>query len=151
MGGQAMLLKIGITALLIIGWHFPTTFFVPSGPPYEKGWIIWPFGQRSKPALDVLPGVLAPTALPATGATPTLALVAAGLASLAFLVAIAGVWGFIVPPAWWQPMVLFGAAASAVLFAIYFSPFAIVPLVVDAIAVFLVLYRSGALLQLSTP
>lgn len=139
-----MLLKIGLTALLIVGWHFPTTFFVPSGSPHEKGWIIWPFGQRSKPALDAMPGVLAPASLPATG-TPTVALVAAALASLAFLVAIAGVWGFVVPPMWWQPMVIFGAAASAVLFAIYFSPFAIVPLIVDALAVFLVLYQSGSL------
>jgi hypothetical protein len=145
-----MLLKIGITALLIIGWHFPTTFFVPGGPPYEKGWIIWPFGQRSTPAVAALPGVIAPAALPAAG-TPTVALAAAALASLAFLVAIAGVWGFVVPPTWWQPMVLFGAASSAVLFAIYFSPVAIVPLFVDAIAIFLVLYQRGSLLELSTP
>lgn len=145
-----MLLKIGLTALLIVGWHFPTTFFVPGGSPHEKGWIIWPFGQQSKPALDAMPGVLAPASLPATGA-PTVALVAAALASLAFLVAIAGVWGFVVPPIWWQPMVIFGAAASAVLFAIYFSKFAIVPLIVDALAVFLVLYQSGSLVQLSTP
>lgn len=145
-----MLLKIGVTALLIIGWHFPTTFFVPGGPPYEKGWIIWPFGQQSKPALDAVPGVLAPVALPATG-TPTLALAAAGLASLASLVAIAGVWGFVVPPVWWQPMVIVGAAASAVLFAIYFSPLAILPLIVDAIAAFLVLYQGGSLVEPSTP
>jgi hypothetical protein len=145
-----MLLKIGLTALLIIGWHFPTTFFVPGAPPHEKGWIIWPFGQQTKPALDALPGVLAPAALPATG-TATVALVAAGLASVAFLVALAGVWGFVVPPAWWEPMVILGAAASAVLFAIYFSPFAIVPLIVDAIAVFLVLYQSGSLVELATP
>jgi len=125
---RTMLLKIGITALLAIGWHFPTTFFVPGGPPYEQGWSIWPFGRQSKPALDMLPGVLAPTALPATG-TPTLALVAAGLASLTFLVAIAGLWGFIVPPTWWQPM----------------------PLIVDALAVFVVLYQSGSLVQVSTP
>jgi len=34
--------------------------------------------------------------------------------------------------------VLFAAAASAVLFAIYFSPLAIMPLIVDAIVVFLI-------------
>ena len=145
-----MLLKIGITALLIVGWHFPTTFFVPGGPPYEKGWLIWPFGRQTQPAIDALPGVIAPTALPATG-VPTLALIAAGLASFAFLVAIAGVWGFVVPPAWWPPMVLVAAAASAVLFTVYFSPLAIVPLVVDAIAVWLALSQSDALTQVATP
>jgi hypothetical protein len=145
-----MLLKIGITALLIIGWHFPTTFFLPGGPPYEKGWLIWPFGRQTQPAIDALPGVIAPSALPATG-TPTIALIAAGLASLAFLFAIAGVWGFVVPPTWWQPMVLFAAAASAVLFTIYFSPLAIVPLLVDALAVWLVLSQSDAVMKGVTP
>jgi hypothetical protein len=144
-----MLLKIGITALLVAAWHFPTTFFVPGGAPYEKGWIIWPFGSQTKPTIDALPGVIAPTALPASG-SPTLALAAAGLASVAFLVAIAGVWGFVVPPTWWQPLVLFAAAASAVLFTIYFSPLAIVPLTVDAVAAFLVLYQGGSLVEPAT-
>jgi hypothetical protein len=145
-----MLLKIGITALLIVGWHFPTTFFFPGGPPYEKGWLIWPFGRQTEPATRALPGVIAPKALPATG-SPTIALIAAGLASFAFLVAIAGVWGFVVPPTWWQPMVVFAAAASGVLFTIYFSPLAIIPLVVDMIAVWLALSQSDALTQLATP
>ena len=145
-----MLLKVGLTALLIVGWHFPTTFFVPGGPPYEKGWIIWPFGQQTRPAFDAMPGVIAPVTLPATG-TPTLALFAAGLSSMAFIAAIAGVWGFIVPPTWWEPMVLFASAASAVLFAIYCSPLAIMPLIVDAIVVFLIVYQGGALVEPSTP
>jgi len=145
-----MLLKIGLSALLIIGWHFPTTFFVPGGAPHERGWLIWPFGRQSRPALDALPGVIAPAGLPATTSL-SVALVAAGLASVAFLVALAGVWGFVVPPDWWRPMVVLAAAASAALFTIYFSPLAIVPLAVDAIAVFLVLYESGSLVQLATP
>lgn len=139
-----MLLKIGITALLIVGWHFPTTFFAPGGPPYERGWLIWPFGRRTQPAIDALPGVIAPKTPSATG-SPTIALIAAGLASFAFLVAIAGVWGFVVPPTWWQPMVVFAAAASGVLFTIYFSRLAIIPLVVDVIAVWLALSQSDAL------
>jgi hypothetical protein len=94
--------------------------------------------------------VIAPSALPASG-SPTIAFVAAGLASVAFLVAIAGLWGFVVPPGWWQPMVLFAAAASAILFTIYFSPLAILPLVVDAIAVLLALSQSDALEHLATP
>jgi hypothetical protein len=145
-----MLLKIGITALLIVGWHFPTTFFVPGGPPHEKGRLIWPFGRQTRPAIGALPGVIAPNALPATG-SPTIALMTAGLASFAFLVAIAGVWGFVVPPSWWQPLVLLASAASAALFTIYFSPRAILPLVVDAIAVWLALSQSDGLTRLATP
>ena len=48
-------------------------------------------------------------------------------------------------------MVLLAAAASAVLFTIYFSPLAIVPLFIDAIAVWLVLSQGDALTQLATP
>lgn len=145
-----MLMKIGITALLIVAWHFPTTFFVPGGPPYEKGWLIWPFGQQTKPAIEALPGLIAPSALPAS-ASLTLALAAAGLASFAFLVAIAGVWGFVIPPSWWQPLAVFAAAASAVLFTIYFSPLAILPLVVDAMAIWLALSQAPALTEVATP
>ncbi len=62
-----------------------------------------------------------------------MALAAAGVASLAFIVAAGALWGFVVPPAWWQPALLVGAAASLVLFLVYMSPLAIIPLVVDLI------------------
>lgn len=143
-------MKIGLTALLIVAWHFPTTFFVPGGPPYEKGWLIWPFGQQTKPAIDALPGLIAPSTLPANG-SPTLALAAAGLASFAFLVAIAGVWGFVIPPTWWQPLAVFAAVASAVLFAIYFSPLAILPLLVDAIAIWLAISQVPTVIEVAAP
>ena len=45
----------------------------------------------------------------------------------------------------------FASAASALLFAIYFSPLAIMPLIVDAIVVFLIVYQGGALVEPSTP
>jgi hypothetical protein len=48
-------------------------------------------------------------------------------------------------------MVGFAAAASGVLFTIYFSRLAIIPLVVDVIAVWLALSQSDALAQLATP
>ena len=36
--------RIVVTILLIVAWHFPTTFFVPQEAPNDHGWLIWPFG-----------------------------------------------------------------------------------------------------------
>jgi hypothetical protein len=124
------MLRIIATALLFLAWHFPTTFFVPAGSPYEKGWIVWPFGQQTRPAFDALTGVLAPAAVTATG-QPTVAMVAAGIASLAFIVATGALWGIVVPTSWLQPSLLVGACASLVLFLVYMSPLALIPLIVD--------------------
>ncbi len=124
------MLRIGATVLLIVAWHFPTTFFVPAGSPYEKGWLVWPFGQQTRPAFDALTGVIAPSVPAATG-TPTLAMVAAGVASLAFLVALAALWGIVVPASWWQIAAVLGASSSVLLFLVYASPLALIPLLVD--------------------
>ena len=126
------MLRIAATLLVFLAWHAPTTFFVPAGPPNEKGWIVWPFGQQTRPAFDALTGVLAPAVPTATG-TPTVALVAAGIASLSFIVAGLALWGFLVPASWWTPALVAGAVCSVVLFVIYLSPVALIPLLVDAV------------------
>ena len=89
--------RIAVTILLMIAWHFPTTFFVPQDAPNERGWLIWPFGRASTPVLDGLQGAIAP-ASPAALGSRTLAMVAAGLASIAFVVAIAALWGIVTRP-----------------------------------------------------
>jgi hypothetical protein len=132
--------KIAVTILLVIAWHFPTTFFVPAGPPNEKGWIIWPFGQQSKPLLDFAQGILAP-ATPTATQNPTVALAAAGIASLAFLTAMASLWGMVIPSEWFRPATTVGAAASAIAFVIYLGPWALIPLAVDAVVLWGVLVQ----------
>jgi hypothetical protein len=62
-------------------------------------------------------------------------LVAASVASLAFLVALAAVWGIVVPSSWWPVAAMIGATASVLLFAIYLSPLALIPLLADAVLV----------------
>lgn len=126
------MLRIAATLLVFLAWHGPTTFFVPSGPPHEDGWVFWPFGQQSRPVIDAFVGVLAPDKVTATG-QPTVALVAAGFASLAFIGAGLALWGLLVPSAWWTPALVVGAVSSIVLFAIYLSPLAVIPFVVDAL------------------
>lgn len=128
--------RIVLSVLLFLLWHFPTTFFVPAGEPYARGWLAWPFGRESKPVLSAFEGVIAPASLaqPTSNGAPTLALVAAGLASLSLILAAAALWGIVVPSDWLRPLVVAGASLSAVLFAVYLGPWAIVPLAIDAIA-----------------
>ncbi len=41
------MVRVAITILLMVAWHFPTTFFVPQDAPNDHGWLIWPFGKAS--------------------------------------------------------------------------------------------------------
>ena len=128
-----MLVKIAITILLIIAWHFPTTFFAPGGtgvPAGDTGTVIWPFGRASSPALAGVPGFVAPSSLTSV-LSPSVAMAAAGIASLAFLLALLSLWGFVIPADWRRPAAIVGSVASIVLFLIYIGPWAILPIAVD--------------------
>jgi hypothetical protein len=123
--------RIVVTILLMVAWHFPTTFFAPATAPNEHGWLVWPFGRASSPAFEGLTGAIAPST-PAALGSPTIAMAAAGLASLALIVAIAGLWGIVIPADWWRPAAIVGALSSMVLFSIYLSPLSVIPMLVDA-------------------
>lgn len=117
--------------LIFLAWHFATTFFVPAAGGQARGGIAWPFGRSSRPFLISLRG-LAPPSVP--GYPPvTAALTLAGIASLAFMTALAALFGFLVPTAVWAPAVVLGALASGMLFVLYIGRWALVPLAVDAL------------------
>lgn len=136
--------------LLFLGWHFATTYFMPSNGPHSRGSIVWPFGRDSRPLIAGWRGILAPNVLPADPA-PTAAMALAGVASAAFLLALAGSFGLLVPPAWWRAIVVIAAAASSALFLLYLGPRAVVPLVVDAALLWGVLVRNWGVSALASP
>lgn len=139
-GSDSNPMTVWLTAgLVFLAWHFATTFFVPAPAARSQGWLIWPFGRESRPALAVLRG-FAPRMPPAEPA-PTIALVLAGLASLGFLVGLGGLLGIIVPTSWWIPAVIVASLASTGLFTIYLGPWAMLPLLVDAVLLWGVLLR----------
>jgi hypothetical protein len=135
------MLRIVVTILLLVAWHFPTTFFVPQDGPNDHGWLIWPFGKASTPVVDGLQGFIAPST-PTAVTSPTLAMVAAGISSLAFIIAIASLWGIVIPSDWWRPAAVIGSVGSIVLFVIYLSPLSIIPLVADVAVLWGVLIAS---------
>jgi hypothetical protein len=57
------------------------------------------------------------------------------------LVALGALFGVVVPLEWWRPTVVLASAASGVLFLLYLDPWALIPLLVDAVLVWGVLVR----------
>ena len=148
-----MIVKIAMTALLIVAWHFPTTFFVPGGtgqPAADGGSLIWPFGRGSGPLLAGVPGFVAPPSM-TSFTSPSVAMAAAGIASLAFLLALFSLWGVVIPADWWRPAAIVGSVASIVLFVIYLGPLAIVPLAVDLVVLWGVLIQGWTQSTFTTP
>ena len=130
-----MVIKIAITILLMLAWHFPTTFFVPGGtgqPTSDAGSLIWPFGRASSPVLAGVPTFVAPGSM-TSFTSPSVAMAAAGIASLAFLLALFSLWGVVIPAEWWRPAAIVGSVASIVLFLIYLGPWAIIPIAIDLV------------------
>jgi len=113
-----------VTVLLLVGAHFSLTAFAPAAE--GKRWAGWPFGVDSKSVLSVLGG------LPRQGGAITALL--AGVAGLGFLAAVVGLlFGVIVPADYWRALVTVSAAASILLYALYFGPLSLLPIALDVV------------------
>ena len=63
----------------------------------------------------------------------------AGIAVLAFFLALLAIFGLWVPVAWWSSLVLVGVASSTVVLVLHPSPWIVVPLLVNAVLAWVVL------------
>lgn len=113
-----------VLVLLLAAAHLALTPFAP-GP---KAWIGWPFAVDSKSWLSVIGGLPSQSG----GLVTTLL---AGIAGAGLLVAAAGLFWNFIPAQWWPAIVLVSAAASGLLYVLYFGVYAIVPLVLDLVLV----------------
>jgi hypothetical protein len=94
----------------------------------------WPFAADSKPWLGAVGG------LPAHSGSFVTTLLA-GLAGLGFLVAALGLFWSGIPSTWWPVLVLVAAAASILLYVLYFGIWAILPLLLDAVLLLGIIFR----------
>lgn len=126
---------IALLVLLLLGAHFSFTALVPlqagDAPPpwWVGGRLLWPFAEETDTLLlsgDTLNAV-----------TPILAI----LAGLCFLLAAAALLRWRVPAQWFRWLVLAGAVFSIVLQVVWFTGWAVLPLVVDAILLWAVVGR----------
>lgn len=116
---------IGILVMLLLGAQLNLTALVPAArgqaaPPWWVGGrLIWPFGLDTATLLhgDALNTL-----------TPLLAIASAAL----LLMAAAALLQWIVPASWFPWLVAAGAVCSIVLQVVWISPWAVLPLLVDA-------------------
>lgn len=114
-----------IFILLLLGAQLNLTAIVPlqpggTPPPWWVGGrLLWPFAVETRTLIP--PGDLLNTL------TPILAITSA----IAFLLAAAALLRWVVPGQWFQRLIVAGAVLSIVLQVIWFSGWAILPLLVD--------------------
>src|SRR5574341_1546929 len=114
-----------ILILLLLGAQLNLTAIVPlqpggTPPPWWVGGrLLWPFAVETRTLIP--PGDLLNTL------TPIMAITSA----IAFLLAAAALLRWVVPGQWFQWLIVYGVVLSIVLQVIWFSGWAILPLLVD--------------------
>lgn len=126
---------IVLLGLLLLGAQLNLSALVPlqvgDAPPpwWVGGRLIWPFAEETKTLLSS--GDLLNTLTPVLAAT----------SALCFLMAAAALMKWVVPNQWFPWLIIAGAMLSIILQIIWFSGWAIFPLLVDIILLWAVLAR----------
>ena len=124
-----------ILILLLLGAQFSLTALVPLQPGdlpppwWVGGRLLWPFAVETRtlvPAGDLLYAV-----------TPILGI----LSGVLFLAAAAALLRWLIPEQWFSKLIVGGVISSIVLHVIWFSPWAIVPLLVDIVLLWAVFFK----------
>lgn len=127
-------MKAVVLIVLVLAAHFSLTPFAPGKA--GEGKFYWPFAADTRSWLPFIGGLPAQSG---SIVTPLLA----GIAGLAFLAAAASLLGWFIPATWFRPLVIAGAAASTLLYVFYIGPFAILPLALNAVILWILLSQVG--------
>jgi hypothetical protein len=118
---------IGVLILLLLGAHLNLTALVPlktgdTPPPWWVGGrIVWPFAEETN------------TLLPRGDTLNTLTPILGITAALLFLMAAGALLRWFVPEGWFQGLIVAGVVASILLQVMWFSGYAVLPLIIDAV------------------
>lgn len=115
------MLQIFIALLLVLAGHFALSVWKP-GP---KATVVWPWGEDSRAVLRIAGG------LPKDGGMASM-LLGSG-ATLAFVLAFLSLFGWLVPAAWFVPLVAGGSVASLALFGLFFGSAGLLPMAIDVV------------------
>ena len=116
-----------VFVVLLLGAQLNLTALVPlangqaPAPWWVGGRLLWPFGADTR------------TLLPFGDALNTLTPILGIVAAVCFLMAAAALLHWLVPGSWFGWLIVAGAVCSMVLQVIWISPWAVLPLVVDAV------------------
>lgn len=130
-----MLERLLVAAGLFVAANFCLSYIIPA-PAGDYGWLIFPFGR--------VDAVKTWTFGQIDGFALVLMLGLAGVAVLAFAGAFFATFGWWLPSDLWRPLVLVGVVCSALLFVLHLGPWAIAPLALDAVFLWLALGTSWA-------
>ncbi len=118
--------------LLLLGALFSLTAFAPAA--VGKAGLLWPFAADSKPIVGFVGGLPKESG---SVVTPFLA----GVAGLFFLAAVVGLFWKAIPIRWWPALVIVAAAASLLLYVLYFGVWMLAPILVNAVLLWGVLTK----------
>ena len=128
-----------ILILLLVSAHFSLTPFAPANE--GKAILYWPFAVDSRSWLGFVGG------LPAQSGSPLTPIIA-GLAGLGFIAAIVGLFWTGFPPNWWRVVVIASAALSILLYILFFGKWAILPIVLDLVLLWGILFQEWSVATL---
>ena len=123
-----MVERLLIAGGLFVAANFCLSYIIPA-PAGDLGWIVFPFGR--------VDAVKTWTFGQIDGFPLVIMIGLAGVAVLAFTGAFFATVGWFVPADLWRPFVIVGAICSAILFLLHLGPWAIVPLALDAVLLWL--------------
>ncbi|MDO8944479.1 MAG: hypothetical protein Q7U75_14955 [Desulfobacterales bacterium] len=127
---------------LLLGAQVNVTALVPAAagqapPPWwVGGGLLWPFFADTR------------TLLPRGDALSTLTPILGIAAGACFLLAAASLCGWVVPSGWFSALVIAGVICSSTLQVIWFSGWAVMPLVLDAVLLCAVVAKHATLVGL---
>jgi hypothetical protein len=128
-----------VVVLLLVAAHFSLTPFAPAKE--GKALLYWPFAADSRSWLGFVGG------LP-TQSGSALTPIIAGLAGLGFIAAIVGLFWTGFPPNWWRAVVIASAALSILLYILFFGKLAILPIVLDLVILWGILFQEWSIADL---
>lgn len=118
--------RILVAAAIFLAANFCMSYIIPAPTP-SPGWVLFPFGRTDAQATWTFGHI--------EGLPLVLMLGLAAVAVLAFIGAFLATFNLWVPADWWRTLLLVGAGCSALLFVLHLGPWAIAPLALDALLI----------------
>ncbi|HEU5325153.1 MAG TPA: hypothetical protein VFV59_04645 [Candidatus Limnocylindria bacterium] len=125
-----MLERLVAAAAIFLAANFVMSYIIPAPAP-SPWWLVFPFGREGAQATWTFGRI--------DGFPLVLMLAVAGLTVLAFIGAFLATFGIWVAADLWRALVIVGASGSLALFLLHLGPWAVAPLALDLLLLWVAL------------